>query len=152
MALADPSWFGLAALDASVRLVQSVVDAGGLKAGEFARRLLDAVFDDTRTSPFDIFRSVPPAYWMVTADLDNTDAIEQHLVLRGAVLMRASGRRADRVDEAEDEAPPLSTELAAALREQPTRPLLSLIGLMREEAPSGPRHWSWRSRPLSRHC
>jgi predicted double-glycine peptidase len=133
MALADHTWFGLAALDASVRLVQSVVDAGGMKAGESARRLLDAVFDDTRTSPFDIFRSVPPDYWMVTPDLENTDAIEQRLVLCGAVLMRASGRRTDRVDAAEDETPPLSTELAAALRERPMRPLLSLIGLMREE-------------------
>ena len=42
-ALADPSWFGLAALDAGVRLVQSVIDAGGLKAGAAAIRLLERI-------------------------------------------------------------------------------------------------------------
>ena len=68
--LADPGWFGLAALDAGVRLVQSVIDAEGIKPGAAAIRLLDALFDDTRTSTFDIFSIIPPAYWMVTPDLE----------------------------------------------------------------------------------
>ena len=58
-ALADPGWLGVGALDASVRLVQSVIDAGGLKAGSAAIRLLDALFNETRTSTFDVFRHHP---------------------------------------------------------------------------------------------
>jgi ABC-type bacteriocin/lantibiotic exporter with double-glycine peptidase domain len=134
----DSSWFGLAALDAGVRLVQSVIDAGGLKAGAPAMRLLDAVFVETRTSPFDIFRIIPPAYWMVTPDLENTDAIVQRLILCGAVLLRVSGRHAGSMADAAGEVPPLPVELAAALRERPTRPLLALLKLMREEGITRP--------------
>jgi ATP-binding cassette subfamily B protein len=132
-ASADPGWFGLAALDASVRLVQSIIDAGGLKVGALAMRLLDALFGDTRTSTFDIYRIIPPAYWMVTPDLERTDAIEQRLILRGAVLLRVSGRQAGSLTDTASEAPPLSAELAAALRERPARPLRALLSLMREE-------------------
>jgi len=94
-ALADPGWLGVGALDASVRLVQSVIDAGGLKAGSAAIRLLDALFNETRTSTFDVFRIIPPDYWMVTPDLEDTDPTEQRLILRGAVLLRVTGRQAD---------------------------------------------------------
>jgi ABC-type bacteriocin/lantibiotic exporter with double-glycine peptidase domain len=128
-ALADPGWFGLGALDASVRLVQSVVDAGGLKRGAAAVRMLDALFDDARTSRFDVFSVIPAAYWMVTPDLENTDPVEQRLLLRGAALLRVTGHRAG--GQATDA--PLSGELAAALQEQPTRPLRALLNLMREE-------------------
>ncbi len=132
-ALADPGWFGLAALDAGVRLVQSVIDAGGLKPGAAAMRLLDAVFDGTTASRFDICKIVPEAWWMVTPDLENTDQIQQRLSLRGAALLRVAGRRARGSEETTEASPPLSAELDAALREPPARPLWALFHLMREE-------------------
>jgi ATP-binding cassette subfamily B protein len=132
-ALTDPEWLGLGALDAGVRLVQSVIDAGGLKPGAAARRLLDALFDASRTSTFDIFRIVPPAYWTVTPDLKNTDPIEQRLILRGAALLRITGRHAHGMAEPATAALPLSAELAAALQEPPARPLRVLLTLMRDE-------------------
>ena len=55
-------------------------------------RLLDVLFNETRTSRFDIFRIVPPDYWMVTPDLENTDPFDKRLTLRGAVLLRVAGR------------------------------------------------------------
>jgi ATP-binding cassette subfamily B protein len=138
-ALADPGWLGLGALDASVRLVQSMIDAGGLKCGAAAMHLLEALFNETRTSTFDVFRVIPSDYWMVTPDLENTDPIEQRLILRGAVLLRVSGRHAERLTEITDAAPPpLSVELAAALRERPARPLRALFHLMREEGVTRP--------------
>jgi ABC-type transport system involved in cytochrome bd biosynthesis fused ATPase/permease subunit len=139
-ALADPGWLGLGALDASVRLVQSVIDSGGLKAGSAAMRLLDVLFNETRTSTFDIFRIVPPDYWMVTPDLENTDPFEQRLILRGAVLLRVTGRRTapPPPPACAGTAPPLSVELAAALQEPPARPLRALLSLMREEGVARP--------------
>jgi ABC-type bacteriocin/lantibiotic exporter with double-glycine peptidase domain len=137
-ALADQGWLGLGALDASVRLVQSVIDAGGLKAGSAAMRLLDVLFNETRTSTFDIFRIVPPDYWMVTPDLENTDPFEQRLILRGAVLLRVTGRRTAAPPACAGIAPPLSVELAAALQEPPARPLRALLSLMREEGVARP--------------
>ncbi|HJS85230.1 MAG TPA: cysteine peptidase family C39 domain-containing protein [Acetobacteraceae bacterium] len=132
-ALADPGWFGLGALDASVRLVQSVIDAGGLKAGAAALCVLEAVFDDARTSAFEMFRIIPPPYWMVRPDLESTDPIEQRLILRGAALLRVTGRHAGDLGEAPATAPPLPAELATALRERPARPLWALLSLMRDE-------------------
>lgn len=137
-ALADPGWLGVGALDASVRLVQSVIDAGGLKAGSAAIRLLDALFNETRTSTFDVFRIIPPDYWMVTPDLEDTDPTEQRLILRGAVLLRVTGRQADGMADSAGAAPSLSVELAAALREPPTRPLRALLNLMRKEGVARP--------------
>jgi ABC-type bacteriocin/lantibiotic exporter with double-glycine peptidase domain len=137
-ALADPGWLGLGALDASVRLVQSVIDAGGLKAGSAAMRLLDVLFNETRTNTFDIFRIVPPDYWMVTPDLENTDPFEQRLILRGAVLLRVTGRHTAAPPACAGTAPPLSVELAAALQEPPARPLRALLSLMREEGVARP--------------
>jgi len=132
-ALADSAWLGLGALDASVRLVQSMIDAGGLRAGAAAIRLLDALFNESRTSTFDIFRIIPSDYWMVTPDLENTDPIEQRLVLRGAVLLRIASLQTDGLAVTAGAASPLSVELAAALQERPTRPLRALLNLMREE-------------------
>ena len=132
-ALADPGWLGLATLDAGVRLVQSVINAKGIRAGLAARRLLAAVIDATRRSVFDPFRIIPSAYWMVVQDLENADPVEHHLILRGAALLRITGRRAINSAGTADQPPPLSTELAAALREPPVRPLRALLNLMRVE-------------------
>jgi ABC-type bacteriocin/lantibiotic exporter with double-glycine peptidase domain len=132
-ALADRGWFGLGALDAGVRLVRSTVDAGGIKAGADAARLLQALFDATLTSTYSIFSVIPPTYWSVSPDPENSDPVERRLVLRGAVLLRATGRRAGDAAETAHAAPSLSVELAAALRERPTRPLRALFGFMRDE-------------------
>jgi ABC-type bacteriocin/lantibiotic exporter with double-glycine peptidase domain len=132
-ALADPGWLGLGALDAGVRLVQSVIDAGGLKASPSSMRLLDALFEATRASIFDIFEVIPPAYWAVTPDLNSTDPLELRLILRGAVLLRIADRHTRGEARSASPAPPLSAELDAALREPPTRLLRALLNLMRDE-------------------
>jgi ATP-binding cassette subfamily B protein len=70
---------------------------------------------------------------MVTADPDNADPIRQRLILRGAALLRVTGRHAGGPAEAAGTASSLSVELAAALRERPARPLRAVLNLMREE-------------------
>lgn len=133
-ALADDGWFGLGALDASLRLVSGLIDAGGLRGGAEAVRLLTALFERTCASPFDIFTLIPPDYWSVTPDLDSRDPVEQRLVLRGAVLLVVAGRKEIGLSA---DAAPLAADLAAALREQPARPLGMVWSLLREDGVVG---------------
>jgi len=129
-ALADPGWFGLATLDAGVRLVQSIVDADGIEAGAAATSLLAAMIDTTRNSPFDIFKAIPPSYWTVTPDLESTDPVEQRLRLRGAALLHVPHRLEPPVDAL---APPLSPELTAALLERPAQRFQAVWEMLKGE-------------------
>ena len=114
-ALADPGWLSLGALDASVRLVQSVIDAEGLSAGPSAIRLLNVLFNTTRSSTFDIFDLIPPPYWAIRPDLNSADPVELRLTLRGAVLIRIAGRHTHGMAQPVEPKAPLSAELEAAL-------------------------------------
>ena len=60
---------------------------------------------------------IPPATGWSTPDLETTDPVEQRLVLRGAALLRITGRRATPAERPPPS--PLSAELAAALQEPP---------------------------------
>ncbi len=104
-ALSDPSWRGIAALDAATRMVQSVIDAGGLTAGAQAVALVEALATDAD--------AVPDAYWSARPGEDETT-----VRARGAVMVHVAGRKAT--------PPPASPELAAALSEPPARPWRAL--------------------------
>ena len=113
-ALADASWRKLAALDAGVRLVHSLVRSGGLRAGSQAARLLERFLSDDDL--------IPNEYWSVRPQG------EEELQLRGAVLVCVRGALAQPA-----EAPALPPELAAALEEKPARPGRELLRLMRAD-------------------
>ena len=123
-ALADATWFGLAALDASVRFIASVIDAEGLRRGAEALRVTESVFRDTHRSTGDIFRVIPPRYWSAHADQLDEDG-ELQLTLHGAVLVRLSGRTP--AEAAEGPEALKSPELKAALTERPVHPM-KLVG------------------------
>lgn len=129
-ALEDPEWTALAALDASARMVRSVVDSGGLRRGGATARLLASVFEQARAGAGDLNGPVPEAYWSVRPASPDEDG-EAQVLLRGAVLVRVLGRR-------EGAAPELSPELAAALAEPPSRPGRTLLRLVREGGAAGP--------------
>jgi len=117
-AKADPGWFGYGALDASVRLGAALAEAGGLRRGREAVRVVSALFRDTAASGHDIYALIPPSYWSARPDLANTDASRERLVIAGGVMLKAgelSGLEA--LDHQ------LSPELVAALGEAPPSPL-----------------------------
>ncbi|HEY4593855.1 MAG TPA: cysteine peptidase family C39 domain-containing protein, partial [Thermoanaerobaculia bacterium] len=60
-ALADPGWGPLAVLDASARMVRSVVDAGGLRRGHTAARVLVSMLEAETAGQTG--GPVPDAYW-----------------------------------------------------------------------------------------
>ncbi|MGZ3460779.1 MAG: cysteine peptidase family C39 domain-containing protein, partial [Archangium sp.] len=151
LALAEPGWHPLAALDATRRMVGYLVRAGGLSAGGPAARAVATFFTQLLREPQLEPITVPLTYWSVLP-LRNEEQEETQLLFRGAVLMHVTGRlpaapgQAPRSRGATAEAsspgdaPPasaaqadLSPELAAALAEPPPRPGLELLQKLRAD-------------------
>ncbi|HMD49119.1 MAG TPA: ATP-binding cassette domain-containing protein [Bryobacteraceae bacterium] len=109
-ATGDPDWRSLAALDAGVRMLASLVDSGAIDRGSESARLLGELLlhDDT----------IPEHYWSVRPDGDG-------LVMRGAVLVRALGPIEGRT--------PSSPELLASLQQPSPRPGRELVRLLRAD-------------------
>lgn len=114
-ALSDPSWNKLATVDAGIRLVDSMVESGGVQTGRQARRLLEQLVEDDRL--------IPAEYWSVRL------RGEDELLLRGAVLVRVRGR----LEQTAEEEAQLPPELVAALQEKPVKPGRELLKLLRED-------------------
>ena len=138
-ALADPSWHACAALDASTRMVDTIVRAGGLRPGRQAARVLAAFFEQSWGETAGEGKTIPNNYWLVQPVPPGPDGEEQ-LLLQGAVLIRVRGRRlrdraraADEASGSIDRAASLSPELMAALEEPPSRPGRELLGLLRAD-------------------
>jgi ATP-binding cassette subfamily B protein len=133
-AQADGTWRSLAALDAAARMAASLVRSGGIRAGRQAAALLERVLERERREPGS--GGIPDHAWSVR---ESTAAPAERLQMRGALLLRVSGRRAveTAAHPAEAEgtgtAAPLSPELALALREQPTAPGRELLRLLRAD-------------------
>ena len=125
-ALDDPDWRPLATLDATTRMVNAMVRAGGLRRGRQATRLFEAFYERARQEAPDATQTIPEAYWTVRPAPPGPDG-EAHLLLRGAVLVRVRGRRLPyraaagrrRPQRSPGEPAPLSPELVAALAEPP---------------------------------
>ncbi|HEX8203593.1 MAG TPA: cysteine peptidase family C39 domain-containing protein, partial [Isosphaeraceae bacterium] len=112
-AAADPGWRPLATLDATTRFVAVLVNAGGLKRGRPAGRLLHSLLE--RGAEPGAEAIIPDVHWSVRPVSAGPDGEEQVLI-RGAVLVRIRGR------SVADESATLSPELAAAVAEPPSRP------------------------------
>jgi ATP-binding cassette subfamily B protein len=136
-ALGDPNWRPLAALDATTRMVNAMVRAGGVRRGRQATRLFMAFYERVQQAPLHTTQTLPEAYWTVRPAPPAADG-EVQVLLRGAVLVRVHGRRRPQpgrsdADMSEDPEGPaqLSPELVAALeapRTSPGRTLLRLLG------------------------
>ncbi|GAB3775118.1 hypothetical protein GCM10028796_50650 [Ramlibacter monticola] len=134
-ALADATWFGLAALDASVRFIASVIDADGLRRGAEAMQVTESLFRDTHRSTGDIFRVIPPRYWSAHAWDELGEDGELQLTLHGAVLVRLSGRTP--ADAAESPEALKSPELRAALTEKPVHPMRLVASVLARQGRLG---------------
>jgi ABC-type bacteriocin/lantibiotic exporter with double-glycine peptidase domain len=109
-AVSDSGWQSLAALEASARLVQSLVDSRETERGPQAERLVAALFEPARTD-HDV---IPASFWSVRLE-EAREGSPDEVVVRGAVLLRPS-----RSDE-NREAVALPRAVAAARDEKPVR-------------------------------
>ncbi len=109
-AINDPSWRSLAALDAGVRMLESLARSGAVDRGSESQRLLLTLLEETN--------AIPEHYWSVQP------APEDQLVMRGAVLVRALGVGGTA---------PASPELLAVLHQPSARPGAELLRLLRAD-------------------
>ncbi|HEX8448485.1 MAG TPA: cysteine peptidase family C39 domain-containing protein, partial [Allosphingosinicella sp.] len=133
-AVGGPGWHPLAALDAATRLVQSLIDNGGIRPGREAESVLRELVRDASESR-SVGRSdslIPRSFWSVTEGDPPTAASNGALKIGGAVLLAVSGLRPDD-SEAAEKRKPLSLELAAALAEKPVPPLAALWKMLGED-------------------
>jgi ATP-binding cassette subfamily B protein len=142
-ALADSGWWSIACLDAATRMAAALAASRGLDHGEESARLLEAFFDKARADQAN-GSIIPSGFWSVVPA--RPEASEQeHLFLKGAVVVRVRGQRSLRperaIGESEGEAgppPPLSPELVAALEEKPSRPGLELLRMLKADGVLAP--------------
>lgn len=136
-AQSDSGWFSLGALDAATRMVQELVDAGGIRSGREALSLLRTLFHQTVATDEDIFTLVPHEYWFATPDAEASFGDTLMLRITGAVIVRILGRRP--LDSTKDSRPEnLAPELVAALSETPQSPVRQLLGFLREDGTLSP--------------
>jgi predicted double-glycine peptidase len=114
-ATSDGGWQKIAALDAGIRLLKSIVSSGAIDRGAQADRVLQSFLENADT--------IPEHYWSVRAR-----PAEAQLLLRGAVLVRALGR-----STRSEHAGPTSPELIAALTQPATQPGRELLRLLSKD-------------------
>ncbi|MEM7530655.1 MAG: ATP-binding cassette domain-containing protein [Chloroflexota bacterium] len=122
LGLADPSWHGMAHLDAAIRMVQALVDAGGIDAGREAFLLVEALFaraanqpdESTEDAPtqfnsvFSFSTAIPANYYSVFPHAQVDDAgneEEETVIMQGAVLLSIDGYESPLVSHMDDQKP-----------------------------------------------
>ena len=126
-ALRAEGWEALAALDAATRLVADLVEDGALRAGSEASATLRSLYERERRGE----AVIPRTTWTATKAEPSPDG-EPQIKLRGAVVVRIVGKRAD-TQEAGEVPAVLPPDLAKALTEPKTRPLRDLWRALRED-------------------
>ncbi len=111
-ATADPGWKKIAALDAGVRMMESIATSGAIDRGAQSARILESFLENDET--------ISENYWSVRPAPE-----EDQLLLRGAVLVRAI--------QPKPSEGPSSPELIAALQQPPARPGRELLKLLRAD-------------------
>ena len=119
-------WRGVAVLDASVRMVQSIVDGGGLRRGAEAEAAVLSIHAEASGRP----EIIPDRFWTVLPSGLRDGA--ESVALRGAVMLVVRGVRDREIDRR------LSPELALALAERKPRPGRELFTMLREDGALGP--------------
>ena len=125
-ALGDSGFRTFAALDASARMAQALVDARALSR-RHAEAAFATLFHEAQAGRDQ--ELIPSHYWSAHAQDDG------QLLLSGAVLLRVLGRRHDERAGASQKAEPkkLPPELESALAEPSSQPVAELLRLLRKD-------------------
>ena len=137
-ALSEPGWRWLAALDAAVRAVRSLMRSGAIRGGREAAKLVQLFFEKGReecASGSGRSECLPDGFWGVRQGQPDSQGGEQ-LLLRGAVLVRIR-RKPPQVGAAADllqsDDAARARALAAALEGNDLNPSRQLRDLLRAE-------------------
>ncbi|HEX7840132.1 MAG TPA: ABC transporter ATP-binding protein, partial [Kofleriaceae bacterium] len=151
-ALADPGWHALAALDAATRMTTAMVTSGAIEPGALCLTLIARQVERRADGVYPLLAGEYRSVWRAPVQDGNQAENEELLRVRGVVLVRARGCRADAAipapaldvlsapEPAGPPAPPadgeppaasvMPAELAAALTEKSVRPWRTLLGML----------------------
>jgi ATP-binding cassette subfamily B protein len=124
----EASFLPIAALDAATRVTAALVRSGAIARGAEAGRVLLGLHAEALRGDAE---AIPAPYW-TARPAPPDESGEPQVLLRGAVLVRVSGLRAG------EPIAPRSADLAAALREPPSRPMREVLRLLRKGGALGP--------------
>jgi ATP-binding cassette subfamily B protein len=126
LALADPSWRSIAALDAAARSISRVAEAAGVPRLENASELLRHYVTD----PIAV-SSIPSEFWLVQP----ADEVGQQLLYRGAVLLRVRGTRMRAAEARPIDGEPRDRELSSTPKgdDRPRALTEGLLGSLRAD-------------------
>jgi ATP-binding cassette subfamily B protein len=145
-AVSDPGWRSIAALDAATRMTASLVASKGIARGVQASAILERFYTANRiesepageagASSSGAGIRIPASYWSVLSiPPKEAEASPEELLLRGAVLVRITGRgKPTRTDLGEAGQPAeMSPDLITALSEPERRPEREVWKALRED-------------------
>jgi ATP-binding cassette subfamily B protein len=122
----DPSWMGLATLDAATRFVTRIVAAGGLGGSKSVEAMVRRSCQ-LASSP----AGLPDPFWAVRPAEPGQDG-EERVRNRGAVLVRIAGRAEPGTVRTTETSAKLAPELLAALRQPPATTWGPFVAALRE--------------------
>lgn len=127
-AVADPGWRAMAALDAATRMVAALVDGGAVARGADCLALIEQQVSPTPEHDYPLILPEYRSAWQAAVQ----DEDEEMLIVRGAVLVRARGRRGSSEPELDppEGAARLPPELADAMTEAPPHPARALVEMV----------------------
>lgn len=124
-AMRQSGWRAIATVDAAVRMLQSFASAGTVSSPAQIAQLLQTVVSralETHGLSHDL---IPDQYWSAQQH-GLSDASDEQLLVRGAVLVRAKGRRTGEIDLAA-----LPPDIAVAVSERTPHELAALWQFLR---------------------
>ncbi|EPX61714.1 hypothetical protein D187_010333 [Cystobacter fuscus DSM 2262] len=114
----DTSGQTFGALDAALRLVDTLCRAGGIRRGAEAEKLFARYFEEASSNPERAFDLIPEHCWTIRPAQSESEDGEPAVSITGAVIVQIAGLRTDVAKESG-----ASRELKAVLKEAPLRPL-----------------------------
>lgn len=115
-AVDSKNWYNIATLDAATRMMQSLVDAGGIELGTEAGELLNQFQQQPK--------NIPQAYWSAFSLPDD----EENIVFQGAVLIHVAGLQEEETETPEKE------------KEEKLKPSPTVLAALHEPAPIPEQH------------
>lgn len=136
------SGIGQAALDAAIRMIESLSKTGSVSKGSQAAALLEACWQQAieeaskplpeGTEALPSTGPIPAHYWTARPLPPDEDGDPQ-VLLTGAVMVKANGAGDDTETDEEEPTPPLPAELQAALDAPSEQTTKRLFDMMRED-------------------
>jgi ATP-binding cassette subfamily B protein len=131
---ADPTWRGLATLDAAARMVAALRRSGAIGSAETPRALRALTHEAVSSGAAS--GTIPDHFWSARSPGGSGES--PHLTVEGAVVVRVRAPKVPDPERPQETPGAVSLEVKAALEEPPLQPLRNTIAALRADGVVGP--------------